>query len=602
MMKSYQPGYPRPQFVRSADSWENLNGRWDFAFDDTGEGITRAWFRSFPESRSICVPFTYETAKSGIGDTGFHGIVWYHRTIPVEKSRWAGKRVMLHFEGSDYHTELWVNGGFAGSHDGAYTRFSFDITRLLRDGHNEIAVRVADPGEDSLDLSRPRGKQRWKHENFGCWYVQTTGIWKTVWLEYVPEEHIMSLRMTPVLAEGKLAVEAGIEARHRGGAEDTPPVYMEAVVEFQGRRAAATRILVTKSRVEFALDIVNTAISEWGCLTWSPEHPHLYDIRFRLLREDTPLNTTLDTVLSYFGMRDIRIDGATVLLNGAPLYQRLILDQGYWKDSHLTPPDEQALITDIDRAMAAGYNGVRKHQKIEDERFLYWADVKGLLVWSEMGAAYEFNESAVRHFTREWLEVVRQQYNHPSIIIWTPFNESWGVPGIKHNAAQQRFTEAVYHLTKSCDPCRPVITNDGWEHTVSDIITLHDYEEEGEAFFARYAARLEAMLDNRVPHNRVKSVFAEGYGYRGQPVIISEFGGIAFNGGTGWGYGSRVNSKEEFIRRFRVITTAIKKIDQICGYCYTQLTDVQQEVNGLLDPDRNFKADPSLLKEINEAP
>jgi beta-galactosidase/beta-glucuronidase len=601
MMKSYQPGYPRPQFVRSADSWENLNGKWDFAFDDADEGITRAWFRSFPESRVICVPFTYETAKSGIGNTDPHGVVWYHRTILVEKNRRAGKRVMLHFEGSDYRTELWVNGNFAGVHDGAYARFSFDITRLLRDGQNEIAVRVEDSVENALDLSRPRGKQRWKHENFGCWYIQTTGIWKTVWLEYVPLEHIASLKMTPLLAEGKLVVEADI-ARHVSGPEDSVPLYIEAVVEFKGRRVALMRILVNKSRVEFAIDVVNTTINEWGIFTWAPEHPHLYDINFRLLREGSPVDTTLDTVLSYFGMRDIRIDGAMVLLNGTPLYQRLILDQGYWEDSHLTPPDEEALITDIDMAMAAGYNGVRKHQKTEDERFLYWADVKGLLVWSEMGAAYEFNESAVGHFTREWLEVVRQHYNHPSIIIWTPFNESWGVPGIKNNAAQQRFTEAVYHLTKSCDPCRPVITNDGWEHTVSDIITLHDYEEEGKDFFARYAAYLDAMLDNRVPHNRVRSVFAEGYGYRGQPVIISEFGGVAFNNGKGWGYGNKVNSKEEFVKRFDAITTAIKKIDRICGYCYTQLADVQQEVNGLLDPDRNFKADPVLLKEINERP
>jgi len=300
-------------------------------------------------------------------------------------------------------------------------------------------------------------------------------------------------------------------------------------------------------------------------------------------------------------MREVRIDGSHVLLNNAPIYQRLILDQGYWKDSHLTPPDEKALITDIDKIMSAGYNGVRKHQKIEDEKFLYWADVKGLLVWSEMGAAYEYNDDAVAMFTNEWMEVVRQHYNHPSIITWTPFNESWGVPQIKTNKTQQAFTEAIYYLTKSFDRYRPVICNDGWEHTISDIITLHDYVEKGEELFERYGGYLEEILDNEVYHLLIKAAFAEGYEYRGQPVIFSEFGGIAFNNGEkGWGYGNKVNTKEEYIARFDAVTTAIKKIDAICGYCYTQVTDVQQEVNGIMDMDRNFKIEPEILREINE--
>jgi beta-galactosidase/beta-glucuronidase len=244
---------------------------------------------------------------------------------------------------------------------------------------------------------------------------------------------------------------------------------------------------------------------------------------------------------------------------------------------------------------------VRKHQKTEDERFLYWADVKGLLVWSEMAAAYEYGDAAVSNFTREWMEIVRQNYNHPSIITWTPFNESWGIPALKTDTAQQHFTEAIYYLTKAYDPYRPVITNDGWEHTISDIVTLHDYEERGEDFFDRYSD-LDAILDNLVYHNQSKSAFAQGYGYRGQPVIISEFGGIAFNHGGGWGYGNKVNTGEEFIKRFDAITTAIKKIDRICGYCYTQLTDVQQEINGIMDMDRNFKVDPDILKEINQRP
>ena len=349
-----------------------------------------------------------------------------------------------------------------------------------------------------------------------------------------------------------------------------------------------------------SIDIVNTALAttDQGIYPWSPEHPNLYDISFTLKRN----GKVLDEVLSYFGMREISIDGHNVLLNEYPLYQRLILDQGYWKDSHLTAPDEDALITDIDKVISAGYNGVRKHQKIEDERFLYWADVKGLLVWSEAAATYEFNDDAVTNFTREWIEIVRQNYNHPSIITWTPFNESWGIPEVKADKSHQAFVKTIYNLTKSYDRYRPVVGNDGWEHTISDIITLHEYMEKGDIFSEHFGKHLDEILNNTLFYNTLpKLAFADGYAYKGQPIIISEYGGIAFNHSSkGWGYGKKVNNEEEFIKRFDSITTAIKKIDAICGFCYTQVTDVQQEINGLMDMDRNFKVDPEIIKEINE--
>jgi beta-galactosidase/beta-glucuronidase len=584
-MQKYISGYPRPQFVRDKGSWESLNGPWNFAFDDSCEGVRKSWFKTFPQGLKITVPFTYETQASGIGDERRHTTVWYNRSVNINKEE--GKKVFLRFEGSDYRTGLWVNGAFAGRHEGAYARFSFDITHLVNPGKNEITVRV----EDSFDTSRPRGKQRWQDENFGCWYVQTTGIWKTPWLEYVNEAHIVSAKMTPLFREGKLALQCVLDAQSLTGPE------LGVDISFGDKKAASLVIPVRRERIETTIDISSYEISEWGVVPWTPEHPALYDISFRLLEN----GETVDQVFSYFGMREITIDGPNVLLNGAPLYQRLILDQGYWKDSHLTPPDEGALITDIDKILALGYNGVRKHQKTEDERFLYWADVKGLLVWSEMAAAYEFNDQAVDSFTREWMEIVRQNYNHPSVIIWTPFNESWGVARIKTDAAQQRFTQAIYYLTKSFDPCRPVICNDGWEHTISDIVTLHDYEEKGEDFLDRYLGHIEEILGNTRYHNNAKSAFADGFSYRGQPLILSEFGGIAFNNDhSGWGYGNKVNSPEEFIKRFDAITTAIKKVDIFCGYCYTQLTDVQQEINGLMDSERNFKVDPKIIKEINE--
>jgi beta-galactosidase/beta-glucuronidase len=568
--------------VRDKDSWKLLDGAWDFAFDDSNEGRAGAWFRDFPAGRKIIVPFTYEYPASGIGDQGRHDVVWYQRALELDKLR--DRRIFLHFEGSDYFTQLWVNGTFVGEHSGAYARFSFDITGAAVQGNNRITVRV----EDSFDISQSRGKQRWKDENFGCWYVQNTGIWKSLWIEEVPEIHIGGVKMTPVPGKGTLEIEA--ELSHAG--ED---LGFEASVSFRGKLVNRILAPALKNHLTLTLDLNSTALCEWGLRPWSPEQPDLYDIEFRLTRNAA----ALDRVLSYFGLRDLRIQGNMVLLNGSPLYQRLILDQGYWKESGITPPDEQALIDDIDKVMSAGYNGVRKHQKIEDERFLYWADVKGLLVWSEMAAAYEFSGKAQESFTREWMEILRQNYNHPSIIAWTPFNESWGIPEVSVSEPQQRFTEAVYYLTKAYDPYRPVICNDGWEHTVSDIITLHDYEEGGDDFFERYRDPAK-ILNNGIPHNKSRFAFARGYGYRGQPVIISEFGGIAFsNRGEGWGYGNKVNSPEEYIKRFDAITTAIKKLEWISGFCYTQVSDVQQEINGVMDMERNFKVAPEILKEIN---
>ena len=591
-MKCYQPNYPRPQFVRKEESWENLNGPWDFSFDDDDEGIDKKWFRAFPQGKKINVPFTYETPASGINDPSRHDVVWYHRELVIDAKKKQGRSVVIHFEGSDYNTGLWVNGAFAGSHNGACARFSFDITSLVKAGSNTLAVRI----QDSFDISQPRGKQRWKDENFGCWYVQTTGIWKTVWIEYVNPEHLKTVKMTPVLSKGVLEIEAEVSCECACSCASCF-CELEVCVSFNDKPVSKTTVNVNQKRLSLSANVFSTALTEWGVKTWSPDHPNLYDISFSLKKN----GKVIDEVLSYFGMREIKIDGMNILLNGFPIYQRLILDQGYWKDSHLTPPDEAALVQDIDKVMAAGYNGLRKHQKIEDEKFLYWADVKGLLVWSEMAAAYEFNDDAVTKFTAEWMEVVRQNYNHPSIITWTPFNESWGVPKIKTEKAQQAFTESIYYLTKSYDQNRPVVVNDGWEHTISDIITLHDYVEKGEEFLERYGDYIEEILDNEIFHNLHRSAFADGYKYRGQPILLSEYGGIAFNNEEkGWGYGNKVNTKEDYIKRFDSITTAIKQIEAICGFCYTQVTDVQQEINGIMDMDRNFKVEPEILKEINE--
>jgi beta-galactosidase/beta-glucuronidase len=583
-MKSYIKNYPRPQFVRN--NWVDLNGEWDFAFDEANKGEKEEWYLHFPSDKKIIVPFTYETKLSGIGDEKVCENVWYKRNVTVTEDC-TNKKVLLHFEGSDYTTKVWVNGQFVGLHHGGYARFTFDIARYLVTGENTIVVKV----EDDLSPEKPRGKQRWISNNFGCWYVQTTGIWKTVWMEYVPVDSLVSVKMTPVLEDSTLEVALNVEvAEYKGSYE------VEMVVEFEGKLVNAVKLPVLQKRLETKISVASLEISEWGVNKWSPENPNLYDITFRLVKDAQ----TIDEVDSYFGMREIRIKGNRILLNGAPLYQRLILDQGYWKDSHLTPPDEEALIKDIDSIRALGYNGLRKHQKTEDERFLYWCDVKGMLVWCEMPSPYVYSDDMVDCFTKEWTEIVRQNYNHPSIITWTPVNESWGVPMVEVNKKQQAFTEAIYYLTKSLDSMRPVIVNDGWEHTISDILTIHDYEELGSLFEKRYIEHKEEILRNEIYPCGFKGVLANGYEYKGQPILISEYGGIAFNNDdSGWGYGNKVQTEEDFIKRFEAITLAIKKVPYVCGFCYTQVTDVQQEINGLMDIDRNFKVDKDAIKEIN---
>jgi beta-galactosidase/beta-glucuronidase len=588
----YKEEYPRPQFVRS--QWENLNGEWDFSFDDEKKGQELHWEQSFPEQKKILVPFTYETEKSGIHDSTHHAVVWYSRVFHAENIE-KGKNILLHFEGCDYCTSVYVNGLYAGSHRGGYNRFTFDITDAVRPGENRITVRVEDTG--SVEI--PRGKQRWEKDNFGCWYVQTTGIWKTVWTETVPAERIASVKITPQLSD--YAVDMNVVLAGCGTPAECGSVQkkykIKIDVTFAGELICSSIQQATASgTVDFRLPLWNNAVSEWGLKLWTPETPDLYDVVLQLLADDT----VTDTVTSYFGLRDIRTQNQRVLLNGQPYYQRLILDQAYWKTSSLTAPDVRAFIEDIDKIKEAGYNGVRLHQKIEDERFYYWCDVKGLLVWCEAPSAYKFSDSLLTDFSQQWTETVRQFYNHPCIITWTVLNESWGVPRIKTNRSEQHFSEMLYHLTKALDPMRPVIVNDGWEHTVSDIITLHDYEEKGSVLYERYMQNMQGILDGTYFHNTFKTAFADGFSYKGQPVMISEYGGIAFTGNSGgWGYGEKVPDEKTYLSRFDDITTAIKKLPFVCGYCYTQVTDVQQEINGIMDTDRNFKVPVIKLREIN---
>ena len=583
-MKCYIKDYPRPQFIRK--QWQNLNGKWNFTFDDNDKGETEGYFKDFPKNRKINVPFTYETKLSEIEDESIHYIVWYNRKINISKEQLQNNKIILNFEGSDYKTKIWINGNYIGENVGAYSRFSFDIENYVIQGENDITIKV----EDSLSKDQPRGKQRYKKESWKCWYIQTTGIWKTVWIEWVSKKYLKSIKNTPKMDKVHLEIETNLLETDF----EKQNYYIEIEISFAGQILNKTKELLNTNYQKVEMNIVQGGV-EHILQQWSTNQPNLYDINYKLYCEDK----VIDIVDSYFGVRDISIEGNKIYLNGEQLYLKLILDQGYWKQSHLTPPNEECLIKDIESVLEFGYNGIRKHQKIEDERFLYWCDVKGVLVWSEMANCYNFDDNSLQNFTNEWIKVVKQNYNHPSIITWVPINESWGVPEVGICKKQQNFINSLYYLTKSIDNTRLVISNDGWEHTISDIITIHDYKQDYELLYEEYTDEERKVLNNLKEYNGKHSLFVNGYKYEGQPVIMSEYGGIAIYSGEGWGYGKQVKDEKEFIDRFTKLTKSIKNIPYISGYCYTQLTDVQQEINGLMDSERNYKIASNIIRKVN---
>ncbi|MCU6713073.1 glycoside hydrolase family 2 [Paenibacillus sp. J5C_2022] len=576
--------YPRPQWQRS--EWLNLNGEWEFAFDDEDKGLNERWYSgSVSLPGTIQVPFAFQSKLSGIGNNDFHDIVWYRRAIDIP-AQYRGKRVLLHFGAVDYRADVWVNGVLVASHEGGHTPFHGDVTDALLDEGNIVVVRAAD---NSRDLTIPRGKQYWKRESEGCFYTRTTGIWQTVWMEAVPVTYLEKARMTPDIDKRQVEMEIQLEGR-TVGSEEAHQLQVEIRFRKKLIRKAVYELHSTHRRITAVVD-TEDEFGTWHL--WSPEHPDLYDVTITLLREDQ----IIDVVNSYFGMRKIAVQNGKLCLNNRPYTQKLVLDQGYFPDGNLTPPDDEAIRRDVELVKAMGFNGVRKHQKLEDPRFLYWCDRLGLLVWSEAANAFDYSPDYVRRFTAEWQEAMERDYNHPCIVAWVPINESWGVPDIKVNESQQRHALAMYHLTKSLDSTRPVVSNDGWEMVTTDLYTIHDYEWRGEVLEERYADLKKALAF--MPAGRHLNV--EGYPYAGQPILVTEFGGIAYRKSDweGWGY-SGAETDEDYEARLRAVIAPLQKSTMVQGYCYTQLTDVEQEINGLLTYDRVPKIPLESIKAINE--
>ncbi|HEY9734833.1 MAG TPA: sugar-binding domain-containing protein [Trichocoleus sp.] len=577
--RQLETGYPRPQFQRA--NWLNLNGPWRFAYDDRGQWTQPTDIDAWPHT--IEVPFAPETQRSGIGDTGFHPNCWYEREFELERQpeTMPNSRVLLHFGAVDYQAKVWVNGQFVGCHEGGHTPFSFDITAVLEPGSRQRVTVWAQ--DDPHDLAKPRGKQDWQLEAHSIWYPRTSGIWQTVWVEWVSATYLEKIRWTPHFERWEIGFEAFVAG------------CCSQEMQLRVRLSVGNRLLVSdiyevlNGEIHRRIALSDPGIDDYrNALLWSPDKPTLIDAQVQLWQN----GQLLDEVKSYTAMRTVSIQRDRFMLNGHPYYLRLVLDQGYWAETMLTPPSDEALCQDIELIKRMGFNGVRKHQKIEDPRFLYWADVMGLLVWEEMPSAYRFTPKAVERITREWTEVIERDASHPCIIAWVPFNESWGVPNLTETPAHRHYVQALYYLTKTLDPTRPVIGNDGWESSTTDILAIHDYDNNPHSLSNRYGpqVKLSDLFHHQRPGGRILTL--DGYPHQGQPIMLTEFGGIAFtrpdDADKTWGY-ARSGDAADFQQRYSCLLSAVNRVEIFSGFCYTQLTDTYQEANGLLYVDRTPK-------------
>ena len=558
-----RPEFPRPQFDRGDAVWLNLNGPWEYQTDRGQTGEQRGFQNGAPFSETITVPFCRESELSGIGDVDFCDSVWYRKTLILPEG-WAGKRVLFHIGACDYYTKVWVNGQYMGDHTGGYVAFSFDITKALKEGENTLTVGVWDHLRNE---TQPGGKQSPRYESFGCFYTRTTGIWQTTWLECVPTDYIASTKYYPNLELKKLV----IEALTVGGEGMT----LTAKASYDGKPmgVGTTTVHGGKAVVEVELDELHL---------WEVGNGRLYDLT---------LTMGEDTVDSYFGMRKIECRDGFFYLNGKCVFQRLVLDQGFYPDGIYTASTLSELEADIDRSLAMGFNGARLHQKVFEPLFLSLCDKKGYIVWGEHGnwGQDSARESVFQNFLPEWCEILARDFNHPAIIGWCPLNET-------QNNQLPLFVKLLATVTRQYDTTRMYIDASGWTHTegLTDIMDLHDYEQNPEAFAAKLAPLAEGGTYNvhwwGGPNDAMHT----------HPTFVSEYGGIRWapQEAAGWGYGQAPQSAEEFISRFKGLTEAILFHPKMGALCYTQLTDVEQEVNGLYTYHRVPKFDPAIMHAI----
>lgn len=579
----FDPTYPRPQMRRPG--WRLLDGDWAFLEDPHDKGLRDGLYRAqLPSAEKILVPFPPESTGSGLG-RDVADVIWYQRTLELPEPH-AGMRLILHFEAVDYRADVWINGQYVGGHEGGQTRFSFDVTDLVRAEQNMLTVRAHDNAED---LEQPRGKQDWQDTPHVIWYRRTSGIWRSVWMEAVPHSYIADAvyRTTPTTVDAIISLEGRIWSCDQ----------VRVVLTLDGRPLADATHLVMGDRVGVSLVLGDARLDvEPDDLMWSPERPTLIDVRIELLRD----GEIIDAVDSYVGLRTAGVDDRAFLLNNRPYFLRMVLEQGYWPDTHLASPSPEALRHEAELIKNLGFNGLRVHQKTADPRFLAWCDHLGLVVWADAAASYRFSDRSFRRLASEWIEVVTRDRNHPSVVAWVAYNESWGVPHVEYEPEQQWAVRAIHATIKTLDPTRIVLGNDGWEHLVGDAVGVHDYEQDPDRLEERFgtldAARL-TVREGRTGGRRVR--LTEANGHSNAPVVLTEFGGINLHDDDGaWsGYGDATD-EQDLLERLGRLRVVVGENSGLAGFCYTQLTDTEQEKNGLTTAHRVPKAAVADLQRI----
>jgi len=581
--------YPRPQLRRAG--WTDLCGTWAFAHDDEDLGIERRWSSTGAFDRRIQVPYPPESSLSRVHDSGFHPRVWYARRFDCSCP--AGHRALLHFGAVDYRSSVWVNGKLVAQNEGGHVPFVADITETLEDGEHLLVVRAED---DPADLTQPRGKQYWEEKPGIIYYHRTTGIWQPVWIEIVPRLHVTDVRWTPDLDS------FGVQLALRLSAPAPKGARVSVRLQAGGKLLAEDICLVQgdelRRTIQFDRQLAWAGRRE---LQWSPSNPNLIEAEIEVFSPDA---MTTDRVSSYFGLRSVAVRDGRFHLNGSPIFLRMVLAQNYWPESHLAAPSGDALRQEVELARELGFNGVRIHQKIEDPRFLYWCDRLGLMVWAEAPSGFVFDERLAERLSGEWVRAVKRDYSHPSIIAWVPHNESWGVPNLDVCPRQLAFVRALYNLTKALDGSRPVLGNDGWSHAVGDILGVHDYAGSGDLLRERYGDRaaIERTFAETRPHHF--PLLAHGHSLGDEPVVISEFGGLSLrpSGDEDWFGYAQFHSPDDLEAAYEELVSALLDSTALAGFCYTQLTDTEQETNGLLTADRKPKVPLERIRAITTRP
>ena len=556
-----RPEYPRPQFERA--EWKNLNGTWTYALDLGRIGDDEYWNESTGFKDKITVPFCPESKLSGVGFTNFINIIWYHRTIEIP-SEWAGKNILLHFGAVDYKATVYIDSTRVGIHYGMGSSFELDITKFVKPGKSANLIVRAD--DDVRSGNQPGGKQCPQFSSYGCFYTRTTGIWQTVWLEPVSPNALKNVIATPDIDQQQLVV--------------TPQFYNENNENVLTVQVLDGKKVVSKASVKATNGSVVVLPIKKPKL-WTPETPNLYDVIYTVKDKE---GKVVDEVKSYAGMRKVHLANGYFYLNNQPYYQRLVLDQGFYPDGIWTAPSDDALKQDIEMSKAVGFNGARLHQKVFEERYYYWADKLGYITWGEQGSwSLDVNrDDAVRYFIGEWAEIVVRDRNHPSLVMWTPFNEANGA-----NEVYPHLMQDLYTMTKAMDPTRPINDASGGVHIKTDIWSIHDYARDPEDLVKHHTFAADKQVDP---------------GYVGQPYLLDEFGGLGWvpqdQREGAWGYGAQIESEDEFFDILEKEIDAIASCPHIVGFCYTQLTDVEQERNGVYYYDRRPKFDADRWKAI----